>query len=542
MVRGSIGARALFSISFLALVFALSACTPQYKLNSTAATLNKLADSANGNAGGNAFAIGETNVTIGSLDDNFNFAAVNFDVDLFTGGDYKDPTGKTIERIQDYFYLHADTISNGVILTGTSKDTSNCPISISVKLIADEAKEKVSLQNASVTSSCETASVVQMKNFFEQTFSQVKANVPIELSLTSSGDIQITTGPIVLNDYFDGGSDYDGKKLTFSTHLKIIDSSFSKILAYFGGKGSAGGIQSHSSCSPLPVMPDGAPVATLLLKDVQPTSIAVQGDYVYWSNSLSWQDMSSSVNKFSSKTGANTVLVSDIMYTSSLVADAENIYWIDNASTHRYSIDGRSKQDLFYGYNTPLVLNDGILYYGFSPNGVRSINRSSEETVISPLAEDENVGAAPFSVAVDSTNVYWMDWNGVLKTVAKSGGSKTTIASSKNSHATALQQSGNDLYYSNSDGVYKVSKSGGEIKQIASICNANYLKIYGQKIYVATDTGIAEIDMDSFAVKTLVDKQKISSSSNGSVYSNVIDVDASSVYFGTETGLYQVAH
>jgi len=281
-------------------------------------------------------------------------------------------------------------------------------------------------------------------------------------------------------------------------------------------------------------------VITQLVAGVSPTSLAVDVNNVYWSDSVQWSALTSSVNKIPLNGGVVTNLASNIAYTSSLAISNSQVFWTTNGGVYSVAIVGGVTTNLAAGYNTPIVVDVSNVYIAYSPNNVQSIATSTGTVTV--LATDPAAGAAPYAIAQDSTNIYWSNWGGTLNKVSKNGGAKTLLFASS-VPASSLAVDSTNVYWSDYLGIHKIPLNGGVATTIASGINPVYILVdtASSNIYWASSTSIGKVSVNGGAITTLVTSPTPSFVTNGSVGSNCIAVDSTSLYWGSATGLYKMA-
>jgi hypothetical protein len=134
-------------------------------------------------------------------------------------------------------------------------------------------------------------------------------------------------------------------------------------------------------------------------------------------------------------------------------------------------------------------------------------------------------------LAVDSTSVYWTETNGTVKKIAVAGGSITTLASGLSSPQNIARDDVNVYWTENYVGhccgnVKKVGINGGAITTIASGSNGSYFT------HLVTDsTNVYWIDTSSGTMnKVGINGGTVTTLATGSPYA--LAVDSTSVYWG----------
>ena len=241
--------------------------------------------------------------------------------------------------------------------------------------------------------------------------------------------------------------------------------------------GSQDGTNADSGMTWVKKVPlSGGTVTTLYLQTGQPNyvgtlSLAIDANYVYWTQSN--QD-SMCIKKVGKNGGAVVTLASQYPYK--LAIDASNVYYTDggNGLTYGYTIGKVGKNE---GITTPIATGqtqeDGIKVYGGNVYWASIWDGRINKTGISgggvtPIA---NVSGS-YDFAVDSTGVYYVNLDstgtkGIIRRTGLTGGASTDITTSPVELPRDFVLDANNVYWTTENGIYKASKSGGNVSHVS---------------------------------------------------------------------------
>lgn len=163
-----------------------------------------------------------------------------------------------------------------------------------------------------------------------------------------------------------------------------------------------------------------------------------------------------------------------VLPNSFVMANDENHLYFSADFIYRISKDGGEPEKIAAGKPTEMVLDEDNIYWhnfvgeGMKPTPVYSVSKTSGE--IKTLTDSVNISA----IAVDNNFLYWTQPDGIYKT-PKNGGEKLKVYTAQASQSVVgLIADDESLYFSQGNGknaLMKISKQGGESKQIVSVFN-----------------------------------------------------------------------
>ncbi|MCM2276948.1 MAG: hypothetical protein NDJ89_02590 [Oligoflexia bacterium] len=349
-----------------------------------------------------------------------------------------------------------------------------------------------------------------------------------QVPVSSAFTVQLGTTPA------SGGFFSDANCLTPVTSVTIPVASDSGMF-YFKDNAQETFSLALTSASPLTFDGHSVTVLPALVAGEIPTSVAVHSGYVYWSDSIDWGALTSSVKKVLASGGTVTTLASNIAYTASLAVDSVHVYWMDNGSLNRVPVGGGTVIPLASGYSTNIVVDATDVYFAFSPSGIQKVPTSGGSTVV--IEPETVVGAAPFAIALNASEIFWTNWGGALRKIPLGGGTISDLGTGI--YASALAATSTHVYWADFNGISRIPVSGGASERLAS-GQAKCFAMDGTFIYWADMRNVWKTPLDGGTSTVLQAGLETSYSQNGSVSSYCLAVDATSVYLAAKTGLYKI--
>lgn len=240
---------------------------------------------------------------------------------------------------------------------------------------------------------------------------------------------------------------------------------------------------------------------------------------------------------------AGTILVSGLNYPSALAADTATVYWGDAGGIHSIPRTGGTPTTLAAaGPGNSLAVDSTNIFWVDTSGGVMKAALTGGPTTSIAQVSIFNGNSAD-RLVLDSTSVYWTEYDttaGKIRKVAKTGGAVATLASNL-ALPLGIAVDATDVYWSTINTIQKVGISGGTPTVIASASGGQGLNlaIDAANVYWADricDTTtcyggvLKKVSINGGAVTWLA---PVTLNFNG--YNNRIAVDSTSVYW-TEAG------
>jgi hypothetical protein len=212
-----------------------------------------------------------------------------------------------------------------------------------------------------------------------------------------------------------------------------------------------------------------------------------------------------------------------------LALDGSNVYWSDYGTIWRQPISGGTVTALVSGRQGVRYLEPQSADLFFRDDS--GIEKADIITgMVTTVVPSNNTLDFQGGLAVDSTNIYWVDWvAGTVLKAAHDGSSFVTLAVSLLQPQNLLLESGY-LYWSDQGGIKRMSINGGSITTIATVNPTAFTKddayIYCTDYYGGT---VYKVEIASGAVTVLVAGQYLPRS---------IVVDSTSVYWINDGSSY----
>jgi len=278
--------------------------------------------------------------------------------------------------------------------------------------------------------------------------------------------------------------------------------------------------------SPLMTVPVGGGAASPLgVLQAEGHGLAVDEQRLYWSDGRSLLACDRS-----NCSDSAVILASGQIGITRIAFDATNVYW--TALSGSLGLGHVMKVDKNGG--TPV---DGASTDAGGPadGGGAEDGSAASADGASPVGAPVEIAAAkwPYDVAVDATNVYWIDQmqpnSGVLKAPI-AGGPAVQLAVTDPIEPMGIALGGDNVYFANGEGtVFEVSKTGGPTQVVLSNLGQfpAGLATDATTLYVAASTKVVSIPLGGGAARTLA---------TGIAGAGGIALDDTSVYVTDDDG------
>jgi hypothetical protein len=266
---------------------------------------------------------------------------------------------------------------------------------------------------------------------------------------------------------------------------------------------------------------------TFVTPEILASGLNAPGDLRLYSGDLYWVEIySDAVKKVSTSGGTvNTVATSAMGGNAAQLAlDGANVYWSDDQTIWEQPISGGTATLLVSGRQMIRYLEPESADLFFRDD--KGIEKADIVTgMVTTVAPSNTALDFQGGLAVDSTNIYWVDiWAGTISKAAHDGLSFLWLAVNLLEPNNLLLDSGY-LFWSDQGGIKRMSINGGSITTIATV-NPTLMTFTKDDAYIyCTDYyggTVYKVEIASGVVTTLVVGQNLPGS---------IVVDSTSVYW-----------
>lgn len=190
-------------------------------------------------------------------------------------------------------------------------------------------------------------------------------------------------------------------------------------------------------------------------------SVAADSESIYWATSIA-------ILKANKTTKALTTIASSQNKPKSLALYSSNVYWIQDKSVMRAPKTGGAATNIADEASAPEQVKvdaSGVYWVVYGSNELRSAGHSGGTA--STLNSDY---AGPKSLALGGSSVFVAEHgsdsgfnNGIISSVAKSGGARQELASTQ-TYPQGIDTDGTDVYWANFNGgaIVRVAQAGNE--------------------------------------------------------------------------------
>jgi hypothetical protein len=241
--------------------------------------------------------------------------------------------------------------------------------------------------------------------------------------------------------------------------------------------------------------------------------------------------------------------------TNSIALDGVSVYWANGGSGAYGSIvkaplGGGAPETLAGSLTMPvsLVVGGGRLYWFESGPTLGIVHQGINGGAVGALVTGPSSTAS--DLVIDSADLYWIvDTGGAtVQEAALAGGTPITLEKEQPDPAfVALGAS--DVYWSDDDGLYVVSKAGGKSRAVTSVVEGDppYHACWGAPIVVDTSNaycldlfhGVLKVALAGGAVTTLASAGDAMSYPGG-ILPELMAIDEDAVYWVSDEGLMSV--
>jgi hypothetical protein len=273
--------------------------------------------------------------------------------------------------------------------------------------------------------------------------------------------------------------------------------------------------------------------ATLVSLSSEPLAIAVDSSNVYWIDATS-------VNSIPVGGGSTTHLATGLANAPTHIAiDSSHVYWTDSSSINSVPIGGVTTTPIAPGLTnapTSIALNSSKAYWTDSSSiNMVPVSGGSPTPLESGLAN-------PNSIIVDSSNMYWSEFNssnsGSIQKALNTGGSITPIVTGQfGTSYIRIAADSSYIYWSNYNGdLQRTSIAGGSVTPLASKAYVTCVAVDSSNVYWTENCiGPNWVSICTSVKKIAKDGSQSglpSTVAAGSGYSRmVITLDSSNVYW-----------
>jgi len=267
-------------------------------------------------------------------------------------------------------------------------------------------------------------------------------------------------------------------------------------------------------CSNVAKTPEWQKAKVLADKVDHPSAVTSDGEFIYYVTGgtlASLNEGTSGVWKMpvaggppvqlfkGQKIDERTVILPD---TFILATDEKYVYWSSGAIWRTPKTGGESEK-ITVGMPTEFALDDAKIYWhnfggeNSPPTPIYTVDKKGGE----PLEFTEPVITS--GIAIDKENLYWAQSDGIYKK-PKTGGDKTKIYTPPDKQSVSgLQMDENNFYFTRGDGrnaLYRIAKQGGEAQKLAPEVNhALEFRVGGNFVYFFKNVGSFDTSLNKVA-------------------------------------------
>lgn len=249
---------------------------------------------------------------------------------------------------------------------------------------------------------------------------------------------------------------------------------------------------------------DGSGAPTLLASNLGIHGVAADGSYVYWGNYSDGvqTDDGGSILRAPRAGGPYEPIATKQPRPSDIIADGGDLFWIASGTLKASHTDGRILR-WSDGMGEPQVLAEQhelvkhLVVSGDSVFWVDDVAALSGDERPSTLFRVDRHGGEPealatsdsfVALAVDADAVYWSNQDGIWR-LSRSGGTLERI-SDRNTWALSAQASGECIYFaSRYTGISRIAKHGGKLSILAADGDVANITVEADAVYASYNVG-----------------------------------------------------
>jgi hypothetical protein len=274
-------------------------------------------------------------------------------------------------------------------------------------------------------------------------------------------------------------------------------------------------------------------LVTLASGGIDPYALAIDLTSVYWAD-FGTGSGDGSINKVSIEGGAVTTLVPGQQKPGGIAVDATSVYW-SSGGVYKVPLAGGTPVLVATGFSNDAIAVGPLGVYGTNGNGApvsAPLQGGGAATVLAPVT-----GQNSYGITVDSTSVYWTEFEGIVSKVPLGGGQATQLATGHGGWGIAVDAT--SVYWvdwgggTNCGSLMKVPLNGGTPVTLATLPGPIGLAIDGENAYV-TLFGTTNYVAPGWIVKVPFRGGSITTLAGGLDEPYGIAVDATSVYWAVQ--------
>lgn len=199
---------------------------------------------------------------------------------------------------------------------------------------------------------------------------------------------------------------------------------------------------------------------------------------------------------------------------NALAVDSSSVYWVDSASLRKVPLSGGMVTTLSSAggnaYPNQIAVSAGTVYW---PTGTSILATPAAGGTTTTLASGQSNAT---SVATDGVDLYWFGSNGIFKQYL-SGGTPVSLAAATPAGADAIAVDASNVYWLDASGgssLLSVPIGGGQVSTMASNLGGTQNFVWGlaldsQRIYWSATSSIGALPIGGGTATTLASSQNV---------------------------------